>query len=97
MGYTSSHLILLTIHNADPTLETQEPRLEREHNLLRFTQWMVVKPGLKTRLTNSRAQGFNDILLTLRLTKIQILPRFTASVDLLLHLLERTAVDRQEI
>lgn len=54
---------------------------------------MVVKPGLKTRLKNSRAQGFNDILLTLRLTKVQILPRFTASVDRLLHLLERTAVD----
>lgn len=43
---------------------------------------MVVKPGLKTRLKNSRAQGFTDILLTLRLTQIQILPRFTASMDL---------------
>lgn len=42
---------------------------------------MVVKPGLKTRLKNSRAQGFTDILLTLRLTQIQILPRFTASMD----------------
>lgn len=79
-----------------PTLEMQELRLEREHNLLRFTQLMVVKPGLKTRLKNSRAQGFTDILLTLRLTQIQILPRFTASMDLLFHLLERTAVHRSE-
>lgn len=31
-------------------LEMQELRLKREHNLLKFTQLAVVKPGLKTTL-----------------------------------------------
>lgn len=33
-----------------PILEMQEPRLEREHNLLKFHQPVMVKPGLKTSL-----------------------------------------------
>ena len=31
------------------TSEMQESRLEREHDLVKFTQLAVVEPGLKTR------------------------------------------------
>ena len=82
-----------------PVLEIQELRMEREYNLLKFMQLVVVEPGLKTRIQNSRARCFNnDILLTLRLTGIhQILPRSTASVDLMFHVLERIAVEKGDM
>lgn len=39
-----------------PNLEIQELRMEREHDLLKFTQLVVVELGHKTRIQNLRAQ-----------------------------------------
>lgn len=40
-----------------PVLESQELRMEREQFARIYT--VVVEPGLKTRIQNSRAQRFN--------------------------------------
>lgn len=89
MGYTSSHLILLTIIMQMPILEMQEWRLEREHNLLKFTQLVVVEAGLKTSYRTLEPRAFM-IPRRRGLTGIHRSSQGPSSTDLMFHLRQKS-------